>query len=347
MDLTYQESVELEEDLIDALNGKYDGSRKNIIAPECPFCGKTGYKFGIYVGKETRNKKPFMWNCFSCGKRGMNLKPLLYEIGRMDLMPSQTTDLDTKIGLDEEFRIGLFDDKEETELKKVSLPKSYTRLFFNKYLNDRGYTYLDFNYFEAGETSQADMKFRNYIVFPVIENKEVVGYVARHIYSKMYIEEHNRTAKNKILRYKNSSESDGGNDFQYLLYNIDAVQEGITKTVILVEGIFDCVALTRKLNLYKSNDIAVCATFGKQTTETKMLKLQNKGVKNIVLGYDGDAKQFTADSANMLDEYFNVLIADIEDKNKDWDDLDVSEIYDIFTNKLKTPVEYNLNKILI
>ena len=49
----------------------------------------------------------------------------------------------------------------------------------------------------------------------------------------------------------------------------------------------------------------------------------------------------------MLDEYFNVLIADIEDKNKDWDDLDVSEIYDIFTNKLKTPVEYNLNKILI
>lgn len=346
MDLDFKEKVDLAEDLRQALGGKYDGSKKNIVAPECPFCGKTGGKFGIYVGQETRYKKPFMWNCFSCGKSGKSLKPLLFEIGRMDLLPTETTDLDKKIALEDEFKIGLFDDDDNVELVEVQLPKSYRRSFFNKYLSSRGFTYNDFNYFEAGETSMADMKFRNYIIFPIIENSVVVGYVARHTYSKQRIEEHNKISKNKILRYKNSTEEDG-NDFQHLLYNIDAVKEGITKTVILVEGAFDCIALTRKLNLYDNYTIAVCATFGKQVTDTKMVKLQDRGVENIVLGYDGDAKQFTAESANLLDEYFNVLIADIESREKDWDDLDVSEIYDIFTDKLKTPIEYNLNKILI
>ena len=38
------------------LHAKLDGPRKNLIVPECPYCGKKGGKFGIYVGKETDKK---------------------------------------------------------------------------------------------------------------------------------------------------------------------------------------------------------------------------------------------------------------------------------------------------
>ena len=47
------------------------------------------------------------------------------------------------------------------------------------------------------------------------------------------------------MRYRNSTE----NDFVKLLYNYDAVKEDETDTVIIVEGVFDAIALTRKLNL--------------------------------------------------------------------------------------------------
>ena len=34
------------------LHARLDGGRKNIIVPECVWCGKTGGKLGIYVGPE-------------------------------------------------------------------------------------------------------------------------------------------------------------------------------------------------------------------------------------------------------------------------------------------------------
>lgn len=49
-----------------------------------------------------------------------------------------------------------------------------------------------------------------------------------------------------------------------LLYNYDTIIEGETDTVILVEGVFDVIALTRKLELYDNQRVAVVATFGKK-----------------------------------------------------------------------------------
>ena len=66
------------------LDAKADGAGKNLIA-RCPRCGKEG-KYGIYVGKETQRKKPFMSHCFSCGCSTYTLEALLDFIGRPDLM---------------------------------------------------------------------------------------------------------------------------------------------------------------------------------------------------------------------------------------------------------------------
>lgn len=87
------------------------------------------------------------------------------------------------------------------------------------------------------------------------------------------------------------------------------------------------------------------ATFGKKISQAQIYKLQTKGVRNVVVGYDGDAVDATKKTAEELSRYFEVLVADIPDPKKDWEDLSPQEIYDIFAYRLKTPVEYKINKI--
>ena len=135
------------------------------------------------------------------------------------------------------------------------------------------------------------------------------------------------------------------NDFVKLLYNYDAVVDGITDTVIIVEGVFDAIALTRKLNLYDNQQIAVVATFGKKISDTQIYKLQSKGVETVVIGYDGDASEAIKKTSTLLNDYFDVYIADIENPSDDFDSMDFWDIFDTFSFRLKTPVEYKLNKI--
>ena len=105
------------------------------------------------------------------------------------------------------------------------------------------------------------------------------------------------------------------------------------------------VALTRKLDLYDSERVAAVATFGKKISQAQIYKLQTKGVRNVVVGYDGDAVDATKKTAAELSRYFEVLVADISDPTKDWEDLSPQEIYDIFAYRLRTPVEYKICKI--
>lgn len=145
------------------------------------------------------------------------------------------------------------------------------------------------------------------------------------------------------MRYRNSTE----NDFVKLLYNYDSIIEDETDTVILVEGVFDVIALTRKLNLYNNPSVAVVATFGKKVSDTQIYKLQAKGVHTIVIGYDGDAVEAIKKTGEQLNEYFDCYVADIENSSQDFDSMDFWEIYDTFAFGLKTLTEYKLNKIQI
>ncbi len=87
------------------------------------------------------------------------------------------------------------------------------------------------------------------------------------------------------------------------------------------------------------------ASFGKKISQTQIYKLQTKGVSNVVVGYDGDAVAAIKQTASELSRYFEVLIADIPDPEKDWEDLTDEEIYDVFAYRLRTPVEYRITKI--
>lgn len=344
MNLSKEEKQHLIDELAIELHAKLDGGRKNLIVPECIWCGKKGGKMGVYVGVETERKKPFMAHCFSCGRSTQTLEQLLQEIGRTDLMVTETFDLTAGEKLDD---FSFMEEEKELDdsLGIVEMPEDYKRTYFNRYLRKRGFTDEDYEYFPVGTTRGLNFKFDDYVIFPIIDNGDTVGYVSRHIWDKADIDEHNRKARHngkfQIMRYRNSTE----NDFVKLLYNYDAVIEGETDTVILVEGVFDAIALTRKLNLYENHRIAVCATFGKKISDVQIYKLQAKDVETIVIGYDGDATEAIKKTAAQLNEFFDVYVADIEDPTADFDSMDFWEVYDTFAYNLKTVAEYKLQKI--
>lgn len=325
------------------LRAKKDGSGKNLLVPTCPFCGKQGGKFGIYIGPNTHNRKRFMSHCFACGASTFTLTQLLEAIGRPDLLLPETTDISQKLNI--QLRYQPQDEEIDDGLKVVQLPNFFKRVFNHPYLNLRGFTDDDYDYFPVGLTCGFNPKFADYIVFPIVDNNEVVGYVGRHLWSKGEIDAYNEKVKRsggyKILRYRNSTE----NNFSKLLYNIDAVIQGVTETVIITEGIFDVIALTRKLNLYESEKLIPVATFGKKISDIQMYKLQRKNVRKLIIGYDGDAVAAIQKTAAHLSPYFDILIADIVDPQKDWDDLSVDAIDDIFRNRLFPPIKYKLTKV--
>lgn len=344
MNISYEEKQHLIDELAIELHAKLDGSRKNLIVPECIWCGKSGGKMGIYVGEETERKKPFMAHCFKCGHSTQTLEQLLKEIGRMDLMVTETFDFTAGEHIDDFSFLGEEQELDDT-LCIVEMPEFYKRTYFNSYLKKRGFTDNDYEKFPVGTTRNSNYKFDDYVIFPIIDNGDIVGYVSRHAWEKSDIDEYNRKARHngkyQIMRYRNSQE----NDFVKLLYNYDSVIEGVTDTVIIVEGIFDVIALTRHLNLYNNNQIAVCATFGKKISDVQIYKLQSKGIKTVVVGYDGDAVDTIKKTATKLNDFFDVYVADITDATADFDSMDFWEVYDTFAYNLKTVTEYKLQKI--
>lgn len=329
------------EELKIELKGKIDGGRKNIIST-CPYCDKPD-KFGVYIGKEYGRKKKFASNCFSCGAGSRELTPLLKHLNRLDILPSATADITSDFTPKKLLSRGGEEDEIDDEIFIVDLPEEYERTYESGYLEERGFEDRDYEYFPVGMSEY--FKFFGYVIFPVMDNDDVVGYVSRHEWSKKKLEKYNKRAKKndeyQILRYKNSTD----NDFIKLLYNIDNVIEDQTITVIVVEGIFDVVAITRELNLYDNQHIAVVATFGKKISDVQILKLQEKGVENIVLMYDPDAVKEIRETSEKLDRYFNCLIADLPELDMDADDMDFWDFFDLFRFNLRTPVEYSMNKI--
>lgn len=344
MELSKTEQEFLIGEICRELGAKRDGSGRNLVAPSCPACGKGGGKYGVYIGRETPRKKPFMSHCFSCGYSTRTLEQLLEAIGRPDLMVAPTTDVEAPLENVLQLKA---DEPEEIDdgLCGAELPEFYKRTFRHPYLQGRGFCFDDYEYFPVGCTGRLNTRYADYVVFPVVDEGVTVGYVGRHTWPKEEIDGYNRHAKRtgdyKILRYRNSTE----NDFSRLLYNYDAVMEDETETVVLTEGIFDVIALTRRLEWYDNHRIAAVATFGKKISDVQIYKLQRKGVKCVVVGYDGDAVETVKMTVERLRMYFEVLVADIPDARKDWEDLTDEELYEVFAYRLLTPLEYKLKKV--
>lgn len=316
-------------EIVSILNGKPSGHR-GWFAGDCPFCGKKGHLAFIF-GKEISS-----FVCKKCGESG-TLWVLLNEIGRLDLLErNKTVNLSEKLvnKIKEEFR------DVDLELPNKTLPIGSRVLKQDDYLDSRGFTPEQYELFKPCY-SLIDPKVKNdYVVFPVYEDGEVKGWLARSRKSKEWISDYNeaRPKGQRYLRYQNSVNT----DFGKMIYGIEEITEN-THTIIGVEGATDKLNVDRLLHLYQQEELKCGAFFGKKISIEQMLKLFNKGIRKVILLFDPDAVKESKQYVELLTLFFEVEVGHILD-DKDPGDLNQEEMLKVM-DELKDPLEYKLNVI--
>ena len=142
------------------------------------------------------------------------------------------------------------------------------------------------------------------------------------------------------MRYYNSE----GTIFEDILGGYDEIISDKTDTVILVEGITDKANVDRELDLYSSDAVKCCFTFGKNLSENQVKLLIKKRVKSIILMYDPDAlKEIEKFSMRYINKFEDIKCAKIEG-DRDPGDLRKEELNKIL-NDLNTPIDFYFNNI--
>lgn len=283
---------------------------KGNLRSNCPWCGHR--EFDISYVKENH---PYQcWRKKHCGAAG-TIKTLLHKLNRTDLMIFKE-----EVSVNIDYSVNAIIENpaySQVQIPIIKPPIGWQRVYKDEYLENRGFKRFDL--FRVGVTKIHPL-LKNYRVFLVDEDDQCRAWVARTIYDKQYCD------KYKILRYRNS-----GDDFGNLLYGIDLINEK-TEIVICVEGVMDKFNVDNQLNLYSQNEIVCVATFGNKITDIQIQKLLARGVKNILLMYDGDALNQSIKTSNKLYEQFDTLKVAILPRDKDPGDLNDSELWTVLEN---------------
>lgn len=289
---------------------------------DCVFCGKENH---MYVNRKTQ-----MFDCKKCGITGSIYK-LLKQLDKTYLIGDKSVELTEQI---KSIRQALQDELENEqkvieELPKKNMPVGFRLCVGNRYLTSRGITRAECKRYRIGETKLM-FKYRDYILFPVYDNGEIRGFVGRY---------GNKVVPKDRLRYSNSLDT----DFASLLYGYDEIIEGKTETVIIVEGIFDKIAVDRKLGLWDDDSVKCVCTFGKKISDIQIRKLIAKNVTNVILSWDFDALKEIKSYGVELQRYFDVSVA-VSTKRKDIDECTQDEVIQIFSDV--KPIEtFSMNTI--
>lgn len=307
------------DELVDILiNPKLN--RKGQYICDCPFCGKAKH---FYISKDTQK-----WDCKKCGEAG-NIYKLLKHFGKLYLLQGKTIEFTEKIqSLKEE----MLKEEEEAlqieELKKIPLPIGFKIFTHSDYLQkDRGLSRSEMRFYEIGYTNVVS-RYKNYAIFPIRENGEVKGFVGRYA---------SKRVPDGVPRYNNSA----GTNFRLLVGGLDEVTDN-TNTVILVEGMFDKIAVDRRLGLRDYEEVKCLCTFGKKISDEQIFKIKKKNVSTIVLLYDFDAikemKKFGIELSKTFKTYITYTTA------KDIDECAEEETREVFENLLD-PVSFCYNVV--
>lgn len=312
----------------------------NSKSLDCPFCGKGYDKFGIFFS-ETGGGGSF--HCLRCEEKG-SLYKLLKKIERLDLvLDRESEDFSYKDKLDSFLKLSSIQEV-DFKTEEITLPLGFSPIKYDEYLEDRGWLPSQYSQFNVG-LSSIDPRFRDKILFLIKEDDRLVGYLSRSKKSKAWHKENLKQAKldleKLVLRYDNSRKT----NFEKLVGGLDEIIEGVTKTVIMVEGIFDKANVDRVLGLNDTDDVKCVFNFGCHLSDIQMYKLLQKGVENIILMFDaGFIKQTKNVSLRML-RFFNIFITEIVE-DKDPGEMNLFEFESCFQN-LKTPIDYFVNRVEI
>lgn len=292
-------------------------TRSGQYIADCPLCGKEQH---FYISRKTQ-----MWDCKKCHEYGSIYK-LLRLLDKTYLLAGSTVENKERIESIREMTQELVsnDDTELSELPVKKMPVGWkVSAKSTKYLLSRGITPEDCKRYNIGATDMF-RKYENYVLIPVYDGGEIRGFLGRYGARKV--------PDNK-LRYNNSI----GTEFAELLFGYDEIT-GNTSTVILVEGVFDKIAVDKVLHLWDGEEVKCVCTFGKKISDKQIKKLMLKGVTNVILLYDFDAVKEIKKYGLELEKYFVTSIT--YTNKKDIDECSEDEALEVFT-QLKRPKEFN------
>ena len=296
-------------------------TRREQYICDCPFCGKESH---FYISRKTQ-----LWDCKKCGEYG-NIYKLLKFLDKTYLLQGSTIEIRDNLLSLRNIQKDVNDD--EVTLKNlpvISMPAGW-KISCNstKYLLARGISSSDCKRYNIG-TTDLFRKFKNYVLIPVYDNNEIRGFVGRYASKKVPLDK---------LRYNNSI----GTEFSELLFGYDEITNK-TRTVILVEGIFDKIATDKFLELWKSKEIKCVCTFGKKISKEQTKKLLIKGVSRVILLYDFDAIKDIKRYGLELKNNFITSITYTSSK-KDIDECTKEEAMEVFQH-LQSPESFNVDVI--
>lgn len=302
---------------------------------ECPNCGRADGKFGIkFLGNGG------LVNCWICNY-GASVFSYLHKIGKSYLIETghaHTFDGEIKIG-------GLMQNDNYNTVEQVAvkhipidLPRGYKRVYENAYLQSRGITPKQLEDFSVGSVqSVLYPELRDYLIFQIYQNKELVALLARTPYDKEWHENNNREFKEGKARLKPRYWNSQGVEFQDILGGLDDITEDID-TVIIVEGLFDKLNLD---NLILGMGVVVLFTFGHNFSDSQISLLkEKKSVTTVILMYDEDSlRSMKKTSMSLVDTFESVYVAPILFKGVDPGNIQVMQLSQVLAN-LKDPVDY-------
>lgn len=298
--------------------GRYN-SRRTEYVTTCPFCGKEKH---FYVSPAT-----LQFQCKKCWEEGGVYK-LLSHLDRLYLLDGATIEERDSIPKIRDLTIEAAEDVKLEALPPRRLPVGYKVCTHDSYLeHDRGLTPSVMKRYALGRT-RVMRRYADYILIPVTTDGVITAFQGRYA---------SKNVPPDALRWRN----DMGADFAKMLYGYDDIQTR-GATVILVEGVFDKIAVDRRLLLDECDDVKCCATFGKKISDYQRAMLQHKGVRAVVLLYDFDAIKEIKKYAFELEKYFSTNI--VFTTKKDIDECNEAETREVF-ERLQRPRDFAWNVI--
>lgn len=298
----------------------------------CSFGCERHDKFGILFTNEGGLVK-----CMRCGE-STSLFNYLLKINRNDLIEGFSAPVVNQLRTLEKEELKV----EDKEQKKVTLPDGFRRVYFDDYLDGRGFISTDYKKYHIGVSDER--RLRHHIVFPIYQNGELKSWLARSRMTKDWHKQNIRDFKDKnaslVLRYYNSE----GTEFSEIVGNLDNI---VHENCILVEGLFDEQNVSKMISELKLEE-SCGFTFGKSLSIEQVNLLVEKGVKNLTLMYDPDAlkeiEKYVMKYANRFENIYGIALKG----DKDPGDLITDEFLQYYNNNKKRGLEFyqtNLKKI--
>jgi len=308
----------------------------------CMFgCGKSD-KFGILFLKDGAIVK-----CMRCSEANSLFNYLLH-INRKDLIEGFSAPIRDELKVIGEVK----EEKKDTEIREVTLPKGFKRIYFDDYLDERGFKPHQYKKYQVGVSTERRLRF--HIVFPIYQKGELVSWLARSRNTKEWHHQNLINFKNNeqslVLRYYNSE----GTEFSDIVGGLDEIRKGIDKTTILVEGLFDeantsdlIPILSKKRGFEYLEKTKCCFTFGKSISDNQIKLIQEKEVENLIFMYDPDAiKEIEKYSMKYINKFKSISCVSLKDK--DPGDLNLQE-FELFLSNKKSVLNFyqtNIKKIV-